>query len=215
VDPDCFAPTRSWGFAAGAGNPVGVAVSGVRQRVGGHHLQEKLKAMGVIFGSIFEAVQEFPELVRQYLGPVVRRPDNFFAALNSAVFSDGPFCYVPKGVRCPIERRLTSASTQGHRAFERTLIIADEGAYVSYLEGCTAPMRDTNQLHRRGGTGGAGSRQIKYSTCAELVSGRQKRQGGNLYISFTSAGVSRRESKISWTQWRPIGDHVKYPELPL
>src|SRR5215469_3523413 len=128
---------------------AGVAVDAVFDSVSvATTFKEKLKAQGVIFCSFSEAVQEHPELVRQYLGSVVPTSDNFFAALNSAVFSDGSFCYIPKGVRCPMELstyfRINAKDTG---QFERTLIIADEGAYVSYLEGCTAPMRDTNQLH--------------------------------------------------------------------
>ena len=128
---------------------AGVAVDAVFDSVSvATTFKEKLKAMGVIFGSFSDAVHEYPDLVRQYLGTVVPSSDNFFAALNSAVFSDGSFCYVPKGVRCPMELstyfRINAKDTG---QFERTLIIADEGAYVSYLEGCTAPMRDENQLH--------------------------------------------------------------------
>src|SRR5947207_3157527 len=128
---------------------AGVAVDAVFDSVSvATTFKEKLKAQGIIFGSFSEAVREHPDLVRQYLGTVVPTSDNFFAALNSAVFSDGSFCYIPKGVRCPMELstyfRIDAKDTG---QFERTLIIADEGAFVSYLEGCTAPMRDTNQLH--------------------------------------------------------------------
>src|SRR5579885_912412 len=128
---------------------AGVAVDAVFDSVSvATTFKDKLKAMGIIFCSFSEAVQEHPELVRKYLGSVVPYTDNFFATLNSAVFSDGSFCYVPKGVRCPMELstyfRINAKDTG---QFERTLIIADEGAYVSYLEGCTAPMRDENQLH--------------------------------------------------------------------
>jgi Fe-S cluster assembly protein SufB len=128
---------------------AGVAVDAVFDSVSvATTFKEKLGEMGIIFGSFSEAVQEHPDLIKKYLGTVVPSSDNFFAALNSAVFSDGSFCYVPKGVRCPMELstyfRINAKNTG---QFERTLIVADEGAYVSYLEGCTAPMRDTNQLH--------------------------------------------------------------------
>ena len=137
---------------------AGVAVDAVFDSVSvATTFKEKLGELGIIFCSFSEAVREHPELVQKYLGSVVPSTDNFFATLNSAVFSDGSFCYIPKGVRCPMELstyfRINAKNTG---QFERTLIIADEGAYVSYLEGCTAPMRDTNQLARgRGGTGRA------------------------------------------------------------
>jgi Fe-S cluster assembly protein SufB len=164
--------------------------------------KEKLKAMGVIFGSFSDAVQEYPELVRQYLGSVVPSSDNFFAALNSAVFSDGSFCYVPKGVHCPMELstyfRINAKDTG---QFERTLIIADEGAEVSYLEGCTAPMRDTNQLHAAVVELVAlDHARIKYSTVQNWYPGDKEGKGG-IYNFVTKRGACRGAySKISWTQ---------------
>ena len=159
--------------------------------------------MGVIFGSFSEAVQKHPELVKKYLGTVVPTTDNFYAALNSAVFSDGSFCYIPKGVRCPMELstyfRINAANTG---QFERTLIIADEGAYVSYLEGCTAPMRDENQLHAAVVELIAhdnGANQVFHG--AELVSRRQRRQRRHLQLRHQARQVPLgKNSKISWTQ---------------
>src|SRR5215472_11859321 len=150
VDPELLRTYEKLGIPlAERAALAGVAVDAVFDSVSvATTFKEKLKAQGIIFCSFSEAVQEHPDLVRQYLGTVVPTSDNFFAALNSAVFSDGSFCYVPKGVRCPMELstyfRINAKDTG---QFERTLIVADEGAFVSYLEGCTAPMRDTNQLH--------------------------------------------------------------------
>jgi Fe-S cluster assembly protein SufB len=197
----------------------GVAVDAVFDSVSvATTFKEKLKAMGVIFGSFSEAVQEYPELVRQYLGTVVPSSDNFFAALNSAVFSDGSFCYVPKGVRCPMELstyfRINAKDTG---QFERTLIIADEGAYVSYLEGCTAPMRDTNQLHAAVVELVALDRaQIKYSTVQNWYPGDKNGKGG-IYNFVTKRGACRGvNSKISWTQVE-TGSAItwKYPSCLL
>jgi Fe-S cluster assembly protein SufB len=162
----------------------------------------KLAEAGVIFGSFSEAVQNYPELVERYLGSVVPYTDNFFAALNAAVFSDGSFCYVPKGVRCPMELstyfRINTADTG---QFERTLIIADEGSYVSYLEGCTAPMRDTNQLHAAVVELIAlDNAQIKYSTVQNWYPGDKEGKGG-IYNFVTKRGkCAGVNSKISWTQ---------------
>jgi Fe-S cluster assembly protein SufB len=198
---------------------AGVAVDAVFDSVSvATTFKEKLKAMGVIFGSFSEAVQEYPELVRQYLGSVVPSSDNFFAALNSAVFSDGSFCYVPKGVRCPMELstyfRINAKDTG---QFERTLIIADEGAYVSYLEGCTAPMRDTNQLHAAVVELVALDRaQIKYSTVQNWYPGDKEGKGG-IYNFVTKRGACRGvNSKISWTQVE-TGSAItwKYPSCLL
>jgi Fe-S cluster assembly protein SufB len=182
---------------------AGVAVDAVFDSVSvATTFKEKLKAMGVIFGSFSDAVQEYPELVRQYLGTVVPASDNFFAALNSAVFSDGSFCYVPKGVRCPMELstyfRINAKDTG---QFERTLIIADEGAEVSYLEGCTAPMRDTNQLHAAVVELVAlDHARIKYSTVQNWYPGDKEGKGG-IYNFVTKRGACRGAySKISWTQ---------------
>jgi len=151
--------------------------------------KEKLGELGIIFCSFSEAVREHPELVRKYLGSVVPYSDNFFATLNSAVFSDGSFCYIPKGVRCPMELstyfRINAADTG---QFERTLIVAEEGAYVSYLEGCTAPMRDTNQLHAAVVELIAlDNAQIKYSTVQNWYPGDKEGKGG-IYNFVTKGG---------------------------
>ena len=169
---------------------AGVAVDAVFDSVSvATTFKEKLAELGIIFCSFSEAVQEHPDLVRKYLGSVVPHSDNFFAALNSAVFSDGSFCYVPKGVRCPMELstyfRINAKDTG---QFERTLIIADEGAYVSYLEGCTAPMRDTNQLHAAVVELVAhDNAQIKYSTVQNWYPGDKQGRGG-IYNFVTKRG---------------------------
>jgi len=183
---------------------AGVAVDAVFDSVSvATTFKGKLAELGIVFCSFSEAVREHPELVKKYLGSVVPANDNFFAALNSAVFSDGSFCYIPKGVRCPMELstyfRINAAETG---QFERTLIVAEEGAYVSYLEGCTAPMRDTNQLHAAVVelvAVGQGS-QIKYSTVQNWYPGDAEGKGG-IYNFVTKRGACRGEgSKISWTQ---------------
>jgi Fe-S cluster assembly protein SufB len=198
---------------------AGVAVDAVFDSVSvATTFKEKLKDVGIIFGSFSEAVQEHPELVKQYLGTVVPTTDNFFAALNSAVFSDGSFCYIPKGVRCPMELstyfRINAKDTG---QFERTLIIADEGAYVSYLEGCTAPMRDTNQLHAAVVELVAlDNAQIKYSTVQNWYPGDKEGKGG-IYNFVTKRGACRGvNSKISWTQVE-TGSAItwKYPSCLL
>jgi len=178
----------------------------------------KLAELGVIFCSITEAIQEHPELVKKYLSTVVPTGDNFFAALNSAVFTDGSFCYIPKGVKCPMELstyfRINAADTG---QFERTLIIADEGSYVSYIEGCTAPSRDRNQLHAAVveliALEGA---QIKYSTVQNWYAGDDEGKGG-IYNFVTKRGHCRgKNSKISWTQVE-VGAAItwKYPSVIL
>ncbi len=180
--------------------------------------KEELKKAGVIFGSISDAIREHPELVRKYLGSVVPITDNFFATLNSAVFSDGSFVYVPKGVRCPMELstyfRINERNTG---QFERTLIIADEGSYVSYLEGCTAPMRDENQLHAAVVELIAlDSAEIKYSTIQNWYPGDASGKGG-VYNFVTKRGDCRGDnSKISWTQVE-TGSAItwKYPSCIL
>ncbi len=181
----------------------GVAVDAVFDSVSvATTFKEKLKELGIIFGSFTEAVQEHPDLVRKYLGSVVPYSDNFFATLNSAVFSDGSFCYIPKGVRCPMELstyfRINAAETG---QFERTLIVAEEGAYVSYLEGCTAPMRDTNQLHAAVVELVAlDNAQVKYSTVQNWYPGDKEGKGG-IYNFVTKRGkCAGVNSKISWTQ---------------
>ena len=198
---------------------AGVAVDAVFDSVSvATTFKEKLAKAGVIFCSFSEAVQKHPELVRKYLGSVVPYSDNFFATLNSAVFSDGSFCYVPKGVRCPMELstyfRINAENTG---QFERTLIVAEEGGSVSYLEGCTAPMRDKNQLHAAVvelvALEGA---QIKYSTVQNWYPGDAEGRGG-IYNFVTKRGACRgRRSKISWTQVE-TGSAItwKYPSVIL
>ncbi len=198
---------------------TGVAVDAVFDSVSvATTFKEKLGQLGIVFCSFSEAVREHGDLVRKYLGSVVPYTDNFFASLNSAVFSDGSFCYVPKGVRCPMELstyfRINAANTG---QFERTLIVAEEGAYVSYLEGCTAPMRDQNQLHAavvelvalEGAT-------IRYSTVQNWYPGDKEGKGG-IYNFVTKRGKCLgRNSKISWTQVE-TGSAItwKYPSCIL
>jgi Fe-S cluster assembly protein SufB len=198
---------------------AGVAVDAVFDSVSvATTMKEKLAELGIIFCSFSEAVQEHPELVEKYLGTVVPYTDNFFAALNSAVFSDGSFCYVPKGVRCPVELstyfRINAKDTG---QFERTLIIADEGAYVSYLEGCTAPMRDSNQLHAAVVELIAhDNATIKYSTVQNWYPGDKEGKGG-IYNFVTKRGKCLGvNSKISWTQVE-TGSAItwKYPSCLL
>src|SRR5689334_21476657 len=198
---------------------AGVAVDAVFDSVSvATTFKGKLKDMGIIFCSFSEAVQEHPELVKKYLGSVVPTSDNFFATLNSAVFSDGSFCYIPKGVRCPMELstyfRINAAETG---QFERTLIVADEGSHVSYLEGCTAPMRDENQLHAAVVELVAlDNAQIKYSTVQNWYPGDKHGKGG-IYNFVTKRGACRGvNSKISWTQVE-TGSAItwKYPSVIL
>ena len=180
--------------------------------------KETLAKYGVIFCSFSEAIQDHPELVKKYLGSVVPYSDNFYAALNSAVFSDGSFCYIPKGVRCPMELttyfRINTADTG---QFERTLIIADEGSYVSYLEGCSAPMFDTNQLHAAVVELIAmDNAEIKYSTIQNWYPGDEEGKGG-IYNFVTKRGKCQgKSSKISWTQVE-TGSAItwKYPSVIL
>ncbi|HUX60862.1 MAG TPA: Fe-S cluster assembly protein SufB [Ignavibacteriaceae bacterium] len=197
----------------------GVAVDAVFDSVSvATTFREKLSELGIIFCSFSEAVKNHPELVKQYLGSVVPYTDNFFASLNSAVFSDGSFVYIPKGVRCPMELstyfRMNAANTG---QFERTLIIADEGAYVSYLEGCTAPQRDENQLHAAVVELIAlDNAQIKYSTVQNWYAGDKDGKGG-IYNFVTKRGACRGvNSKISWTQVE-TGSAItwKYPSCIL
>ncbi len=198
---------------------AGVAVDAVVDSVSvATTFKGKLGELGIIFCSFSEAVREHPELIKKYLGSVVPVADNFFAALNSAVFSDGSFCYIPKGVRCPMELstyfRINSAGTG---QFERTLIIADEGSHVSYLEGCTAPMRDENQLHAAVVELIAlDDAQIKYSTVQNWYPGDKDGKGG-IYNFVTKRGACRgKRSKISWTQVE-TGSAItwKYPSCIL
>jgi Fe-S cluster assembly protein SufB len=198
---------------------AGVAVDAIFDSVSvGTTMKEELSKYGIIFCSFGEAVQNHPELVERYLGTVVPHSDNFFAALNAAVFSDGSFCYVPKGVKCPMELstyfRINSADTG---QFERTLIVADEGASVSYLEGCTAPKRDTNQLHAAVVELVAlDNASVKYSTVQNWYAGDSEGKGG-IYNFVTKRGkCAGVNSKISWTQVE-TGSAItwKYPSVIL
>jgi Fe-S cluster assembly protein SufB len=198
---------------------AGVAVDAVFDSVSvATTFKDKLSEVGVIFCSFSEAVKKYPELIKQYLGTVVPYRDNFYAALNSAVFSDGSFVYIPKGVRCPLELstyfRINALNTG---QFERTLIIADDDSYVSYLEGCTAPMRDENQLHAAVVELVALNRaQIKYSTVQNWYPGDENGKGG-IYNFVTKRGACRGvASKISWTQIE-TGSAItwKYPSVIL
>ncbi|MFD2521228.1 Fe-S cluster assembly protein SufB [Emticicia soli] len=197
----------------------GVAVDAVIDSVSvATTFKTKLKEMGIIFCSMSEAIQEYPDLVKKYLGSVVPVKDNFYSALNAAVFSDGSFCYIPKGVRCPMELstyfRINAAGTG---QFERTLIVADEGAYVSYLEGCTAPQRDENQLHAAVVEIYAHKdSEVKYSTVQNWYPGDKEGKGG-IYNFVTKRGLCFGEnSKISWTQVE-TGSAItwKYPSVIL
>ncbi len=220
VDPELLATYDKLGIPLREREILaGVAVDAVFDSVSvATTFKEKLNEMGIIFCSFSEAVQEHPELVKKYLGTVVPSTDNFFAALNAAVFTDGSFCYVPKGVRCPMELstyfRINAKNTG---QFERTLIIADEGAYVSYLEGCTAPMRDENQLHAAVVELIAlDNAQIKYSTVQNWYPGDKEGKGG-IYNFVTKRGKCLGvNSKISWTQVE-TGSAItwKYPSCIL
>ena len=197
---------------------AGVAVDAVFDSVSvATTFKDKLTELGIIFLPMSEAIQQHPQLVKKYLGTVVPAGDNFFTALNSAVFSDGTFVYVPKGVRCPVELstyfRINAAKTG---QFERTLIIADEGAYVSYLEGCTAPMRDENQLHAAVVELVAmKNAQIKYSTVQNWYAGDKEGKGG-IYNFVTKRGIAYENARISWTQVE-TGSAItwKYPSVIL
>src|SRR5438094_3296394 len=198
---------------------AGVAVDAVFDSVSvATRFKEKLAELGVVFCSFSEAVQNHPELVQKYLGSVVPYTDNFYAALNSAVFTDGSFCYIPKGVRCPMELstyfRINAA---GSGQFERTLIVAEPGSYVSYLEGCTAPMRDENQLHAAVvelvAHEGA---QIKYSTVQNWYAGDSEGRGGIFNFVTKRGKCAGRAARISWTQFE-TGSAItwKYPSVIL
>lgn len=197
---------------------TGVAVDFVMDSVSvATSFKAKLKELGIIFCSFSEAVQEYPELVRENMGTVVPATDNFYAALNSAVFTDGSFCYIPKGVRCPMELSTYFRINQGGTGqFERTLVVADEGSYVSYLEGCTAPQRDENQLHAAVVELIAkDSAEIKYSTVQNWYPGDKNGVGG-IFNFVTKRGICGTNSKISWTQVE-TGSAVtwKYPSCIL
>jgi Fe-S cluster assembly protein SufB len=220
VDPETRATFEKLGISLNEQKRLsGVAVDAILDSASvATTFKEELGKQGIIFCSFNEAVKEHPELVRKYLGTVVPANDNFFAALNSAVFSDGSFCYIPKGVRCPMElSTYFRINTAGAGQFERTLLVADEGSSVSYLEGCTAPMRDTNQLHAavvelialKDAT-------IKYSTVQNWYPGDKEGKGG-IYNFVTKRGkCAGRNSRISWTQVE-TGSAItwKYPSVML
>ena len=198
---------------------AGVAVDAVFDSVSvATTFKEKLAELGIIFCSFSEAVQSHPDLVQKYLGSVVPYTDNFYATLNSAVFSDGSFCYIPKGVRCPMElSTYFRINTAGSGQFERTLIVAEEGSYVSYLEGCTAPRRDENQLHAAVvelvAQEGA---QIKYSTVQNWYAGDAEGRGGIFNFVTKRGKCAGRGARISWTQVE-TGSAItwKYPSVIL
>ena len=197
---------------------AGVAVDIVMDSVSvATTFKDTLAKKGIIFCSISEAIQNHPELIKKYIGSVVPQKDNFYAALNSAVFSDGSFCYIPKGVRCPMELSTYFRINQaGTGQFERTLVIADKGSYVSYLEGCTAPSRDENQLHAAVVELIAlDDAEIKYSTVQNWYPGDAKGKGG-VYNFVTKRGICHDRAKISWTQVE-TGSAVtwKYPSCVL
>ncbi|MCC7331761.1 MAG: Fe-S cluster assembly protein SufB [Flavobacteriales bacterium] len=219
VDPEMKATMEKLGISVDEQKALsGVAVDFVFDSVSVKtSFQDKLKELGIIFCSFSNAVKEYPELVKKHLGTVVPPTDNFYAALNSAVFSDGSFCYIPKGIRCPMELstyfRINEANTG---QFERTLLIADEESYVSYLEGCTAPVRDENQLHAAVVELIALDRaEIKYSTVQNWYPGDKDGKGG-IYNFVTKRGICHESSKISWTQVE-TGSAVtwKYPSCIL
>jgi Fe-S cluster assembly protein SufB len=220
VDPELLRTYEKLGISLTEQKRLsGVAVDAIFDSVSvGTTMKAELAKLGIVFCSFGEAVQHHPELVQKYLGSVVPYSDNFFAALNSAVFSDGSFVYVPPGVRCPMELstyfRINAADTG---QFERTLIIADEGAYVSYLEGCTAPRRDTNQLHAAVVELVAlENATVKYSTVQNWYAGDAEGKGG-IYNFVTKRGkAAGRRSKISWTQVE-TGSAItwKYPSVIL
>ena len=197
---------------------AGVAVDIVMDSVSvATTFKDTLAEKGIIFCSISEAIQNHPELVKKYLGTVIPKKDNYYAALNSAVFSDGSFCYIPKGVKCPMELSTYFRINQaGTGQFERTLVIADKGSYVSYLEGCTAPSRDENQLHAAVVELVAlDDAEIKYSTVQNWYPGNKQGKGG-VYNFVTKRGICHTNSKISWTQVE-TGSAVtwKYPSCIL
>ena len=220
VDPELIKTFEKLGISLQEQKRLsGVAVDAVIDSVSiGTTFKDKLSELGIIFCSFSEAVKEHPDLVKKYLGTVIPSKDNYFAALNSAVFSDGSFCYIPKGVRCPMELSTyfrINASNTGQ--FERTLIIADESSYVSYLEGCTAPMRDENQLHAAVvEIFAASNAEVKYSTVQNWYPGDKDGKGG-IYNFVTKRGIcSGDNSKISWTQVE-TGSAItwKYPSCVL
>jgi Fe-S cluster assembly protein SufB len=219
VDPELLDTFKRLGISIDEQKKLaGVAVDIVMDSVSvATTFKETLAEKGIIFCSISEAIKEYPNLVRKYIGTVVPRKDNYYAALNSAVFSDGSFCYIPKGVRCPMELSTYFRINQaGTGQFERTLLIADEGSYVSYLEGCTAPARDENQLHAAVVELVAHDHaEIKYSTVQNWYPGDADGKGG-VFNFVTKRGICHRSAKISWTQVE-TGSAVtwKYPSCIL
>ena len=219
VDPEMIATFDKLGIPINEREKLaGVAVDAVFDSVSvANTLDDQLKDMGIIFCSFNEAVKKHPDLVKKYLGSVVPYSDNFYSALNSAVFSDGSFAYIPPGVRCPIElMTYFRINTEGSGQFERTLIVADEGAYVSYLEGCTAPFRKTSQLHAAVVELVAlKNSEIKYSTVQNWFPGTKDGEGG-VYNFVTKRGKAHENSKISWTQVE-TGSAItwKYPSVIL
>jgi Fe-S cluster assembly protein SufB len=219
VDPELLDTFKKLGIPIEEQKKLsGVAVDIVMDSVSvATTFKETLAEKGIIFCSISEAIKEYPDLVRNYIGTVVPRKDNYYAALNSAVFSDGSFCYIPKGVRCPMELSTYFRINQaGTGQFERTLVIADEGSYVSYLEGCTAPARDENQLHAAVVELVAHDHaEIKYSTVQNWFPGDAEGKGG-VFNFVTKRGICHKSAKISWTQVE-TGSAVtwKYPSCIL
>lgn len=219
VDPELIKTFEKLGVPINEQKALaGVAVDVVMDSVSvATTFKKTLAEKGIIFCSISEAIQNHPELVKKYIGKVVPRGDNFYAALNSAVFSDGSFCYIPKNVRCPMELSTYFRINQGGTGqFERTLVIADEGSYVSYLEGCTAPSRDENQLHAAVVELIAlDNAEIKYSTVQNWFPGDKEGKGG-VFNFVTKRGLCEKNAKISWTQVE-TGSAVtwKYPSCIL
>ena len=219
VDPELLATFEKLGISLDEQKKLsGVAMDVVVDSVSvATTFKKTLAEKGIIFMSISEAIQKHPELVKKYIGTVVPQKDNFYAALNSAVFSDGSFCYIPKGVKCPMELSTYFRINQaGTGQFERTLVIADEGSYVSYLEGCTAPSRDENQLHAAVVELIAlDNAEIKYSTVQNWFPGNAEGKGG-VYNFVTKRGLCEKNAKISWTQVE-TGSAVtwKYPSCIL
>ncbi|HLW31080.1 MAG TPA: Fe-S cluster assembly protein SufB [Aequorivita sp.] len=219
VDPELLDTFKRLGISLDEQKKLaGVAVDIVMDSVSvATTFQKSLAEKGIIFCPISEAIQKYPELVRKHLGTVVPPRDNFYAALNSAVFSDGSFCYIPKGVRCPMELSTYFRINQaGTGQFERTLVVADEGSYVSYLEGCTAPSRDENQLHAAVVELIAmDDAEIKYSTVQNWYPGNAEGKGG-VFNFVTKRGICEKNAKISWTQVE-TGSAVtwKYPSCIL
>ena len=219
VDPELLDTFKKLGIPIEEQKKLsGVAVDIVMDSVSvATTFKETLAEKGIIFCSISEAIKEYPDLVRKYIGTVVPRKDNYYVALNSAVFSDGSFCYIPKGVRCPMELSTYFRINQaGTGQFERTLVIADEGSYVSYLEGCTAPARDENQLHAAVVELVAHDHaEIKYSTVQNWFPGDAEGKGG-VFNFVTKRGICHKSAKISWTQVE-TGSAVtwKYPSCIL